>query len=165
MMAGHSATVFLESLPTARVYTFDLADFAWSYPNSKHLRELYGERFTYIPGDSMVTIPEFAKAHPDEKCSVLLIDGSKEGPHRRKDMLMFKEISKPHALLFLDEVNSEECVRGLVAKTDPKCTFSFSNVDLAFLYQDLVREGQMTIGECIKTPTAGDEYCSAYFVP
>lgn len=72
---GHSATTFLESLPTAKVYSFDLGDTPWSQRNSKHLTEKYAPRFEYIKGNSRDTLPP--KKNSGLDCDILLIDGSK----------------------------------------------------------------------------------------
>ena len=50
----------------------------------------------------MDTIPVFRKAHPDVVCDVMLIDGSKDGDHRTKDMRTFRAMSYTGAMLFLD---------------------------------------------------------------
>lgn len=161
-MAGHSATIFLETMPTSVLFSFDLAEFAWSWPNAYHLMDLYGRRFNYVPGDSGVNIPLLREQAPHVQCDVLLIDGSKEGKHRYKDMLTLKEMASPNAILFLDEVNSRECVSGAVDTADPLCNLGDYS-ECSLVYNRMSRSGLLEVIDCVDTPVAHDGYCVARF--
>lgn len=155
--------MFLEALPSARVYSFDLADNPWSTRNAEHLRSLYGERFTFIPGDSATTLPLFKKSNPAVTCDVLLIDGSKEGDHRLNDIRMFKKLSYAGATIFLDEVNNFACVSGSVSKNDAACKRGpYSSCSKA--YNLLSMKGEMKVDRCVDTPTLDDGFCVAHYL-
>lgn len=165
-MAGHSALLFLETLPLARVISFDLADNPWSYENANFMRETYGNRFSFIPGDSFLTVPHFRAENPDVFCDIILVDGAKEPEdYRYNDILNFRQLAKPGAILLLDEVNSLECVTGQVTPADPICHLSgpgYSACSIA--YNRLVKEKALRVRECITTPTENDGFCVGYFV-
>ena len=161
-MAGHSATMFLEGLPNAIVYSFDLADNPWSEYNAEYMRNMYGSRFVNIFGDSAVTFPEFVKKNPNVKCDILLIDGSKDPVHRYNDILMFKTISVPNALLFLDEVNNVGCASGLIDIEDPHCHLGHpADSACSRTYNKLVKENILKVTSCVTTPKNHDNYCAA----
>jgi predicted O-methyltransferase YrrM len=158
-MAGHSALLFLETLPGGLVYSFDLGDFGWAVRNAAHLTAAYPTRFEYIMGDSAVTVPEFLKR--GVTCDVILVDGSKEAQHRRSDMLLFKSMSQPHAIVFLDEVNTEACLRHFTSGT---CNTEASNAgEITKMYGQLIKEGVFEIVACTDTPTPDDSFCVARF--
>jgi hypothetical protein len=162
-MAGHTALMFLEVLPTSTVYSFDLNDNPWTQRNVDMLKKKYGKRLEFIPGDSMMTIPEFKKTHPGVSCDVLMIDGSKDGKHRIKDMRTFRSMSHAGAQLFLDEVNNEACVRGLVGTESAVCFEGLYHSPSQYAYNVLSKTGELVVGRCTQTKTWSDGYCSAYF--
>jgi predicted O-methyltransferase YrrM len=160
--AGHSALLFLETLPTARVLTWDLADLPWALRNAQHFKDLYGKRFTYVPGDSLVTVPAFVAKHPNVLCDVVFIDGSKVPETRHRDMIQFKKISAKGALLFLDEATSFECASGAVLTSHESCSGEYSAYTV--LYNTLSKSGFMAVDECVITPTKWDGLCVAHFL-
>ena len=163
-MAGHTSLFFLEALPGARVYSFDLNDNPWTQRNADYLQELYGERFFFIPGDSALTVPAFRAEHPDVTCDVMLIDGSKDGDHRTNDIRTFRKMSHEGALLFLDEVNSYDCVSGQAEESSAACNAGpYSSCSKA--YQRLSRSGEIVVERCVATKIEHDGYCAARFGP
>ena len=152
--AGHSALLFLESLPQARVYSFDLCDGPWTLRNADRMAALYPDRFELIIGDSADTVPAFLSRGIE--CDVVFVDGSKEAPHRRKDMALFRSFARKDAVVFLDEISSAACMRG----TSP-CEGDYAAI--SEMYLSLVRDGQLYILDCVDTVTPNDSFCSARF--
>ena len=160
--AGHSALVFLEGLPSsAKLYSFDLGDAKWAQKNANYIAQNYGSRFRYIKGDSQETLKhsEFAGL----VCDVILIDGAKDAHHRRHDILLFKNISRPGALLFLDEVNNLACVSGAINDSHEACLRG-KYAACSKEYNKLSTEKVFKIHECTETPTVDDGYCVAEFL-
>ena len=104
--AGHSSILFLEALPNATVYSFDLGNHMWAVNNSKFLKKIYKDRFHYVKGDSLVTIPKYKKLI---MCDVVFADGGKGFDIRYNDVLNFRNISYPGALVFMDEICDPDC--------------------------------------------------------
>eukprot|EP00195_Chlamydomonas_chlamydogama_P005323 CAMPEP_0202889618 /NCGR_PEP_ID=MMETSP1392-20130828/204_1 /ASSEMBLY_ACC=CAM_ASM_000868 /TAXON_ID=225041 /ORGANISM="Chlamydomonas chlamydogama, Strain SAG 11-48b" /LENGTH=303 /DNA_ID=CAMNT_0049572993 /DNA_START=29 /DNA_END=937 /DNA_ORIENTATION=+ len=148
--AGHSATLFLDSLPEATLIEFDLGDFGWAQQNSDMLKFVYGPRFVYIKGDSAKTIAEFAKN--GTKCDVTFIDGVKGESGRRNDVLNIAKISHRGTYVFGDEANTVECMSGEVDRSHPKC-LEGPHGDTSFAWNSLVREGYLEYVAC--SPQAG----------
>lgn len=85
---GHSSLLALESNPNLKVVANDIAKF---YPPCrdrhpeiyvqiacKTLKEIYGDRFSYIIGDCQATVPKFINENKDRKFDVIHLDGAKQ---------------------------------------------------------------------------------------
>mmetsp|Transcript_16888 Transcript_16888/g.36563 ORF Transcript_16888/g.36563 Transcript_16888/m.36563 type:complete len:309 (-) Transcript_16888:900-1826(-) len=155
--AGHSATLFLDSIPHATFYEFDLGDFPWALSNSKLIKGTYGARFNYIKGDSHVTIPEFAKN--GTKCDVIFVDGAKGEGARRNDVLnVAKHLAHQDTFVFGDEANTFECMSGFVNRTHAKC-LEGPYGDTPFAWNSLVREGYLDLLSCSSPSRTADLVC------
>ena len=156
-MAGHSALLFLETLPQARIYSFDdLWDGPWALRNADRIATLYPGRFELIIGNSAETVPAFSSR--GIQCDVVFVDGSKEAAHRRNDMAVFRKLASQNAVVFLDEVSSAACICG-----DSACHGDYSAI--SEMYLSLVKEEQLYILECVDTITKHDSFCAATFHP
>jgi hypothetical protein len=104
--AGHSAMLFLESLPNARLITFDVGGPTkpWLLRQRSRLESLYGERFELIVGDSKVEVPTWASRSGHTACDVVFIDGSKTYEGRLADLVQLHSASHFGTTVFLDEV-------------------------------------------------------------
>lgn len=156
--AGHSALLMLEALPDAKLVSFDLGDADWADANQKLLAFMYAPRFRYIKGDSAETV----RAAADLKCDAFFIDGSKSTEARYADVLNFRSLSRPGAILFMDEVSSEACARGTMSETDCIATTG-SYAPTTIAYNRLSKEGTISVDACVTTPTIGDAFCCATF--
>lgn len=156
--AGHSAVLFLETLPFAKVYSFDLGDVIWSGQNKDLLKEIYGARFEYIVGDSVNTMPEFIGVL---ECDIAFADGQKDYEKRYLDMLSFSRLSKKGALIFLDEISDENCAMGKVPEAQCAPTHYYEETKA---YNRLVHDGIIAVDSCITTKTPSDGFCVARFL-
>ena len=154
--AGHSALLFLETLPQARVYSFDLCDGPWTLRNADHVASMYPGRFELIIGDSAETAPAFGTRGIE--CDVVFVDGSKDAQHRRVDMALFRKFAHDKTVVFLDEVSSSACIRGAEL-----CRGDYAAI--TEVYMSLVQEKQLFLRECIDTITEDDSFCAATFHP
>ena len=154
--AGHSALLFLETLPQARVYSFDLCDGPWTLRNADHVATSYPDRFELMMGDSAETIPAFAWR--GIQCDVVFVDGSKDAEHRRADMALFRKFAHNKTVVLLDEVSSSACIRG-----SAPCVGNYSAI--TEMYTSLVRDEQLFVHECIDTITEDDSFCVGAFHP
>ncbi|KAG2427380.1 hypothetical protein HYH02_014600 [Chlamydomonas schloesseri] len=156
-MAGHSATLFLDTVPTATLLEFDLGDMPWSQQNAQMLREAYGSRFMYIKGDSAQTIPAVA-ANSTTKCDVIFVDGAKGERMRRQDVLNFMQLAHKEAYVFGDEANTVECMSGAVGREDLKC-LEGPHGDTVYAWNSLVRDGTLKYIGCSRPVHIPDIVC------
>jgi hypothetical protein len=74
--AGHSALLFLHTLASGTVHSFDHGLARYTIPAHNYLDEAYPERMTLTLGDSAVVVPQLRHYYPDAKCDVVYLDGS-----------------------------------------------------------------------------------------
>ena len=119
--AGLSALLLLESLPHARVLSFDLGDAAWARSANALLREQYGAaRFPGVVfGDAVRRIPAHAAARPFQ-CDAVFVDGDKSYVGRYGTLVALWRVSRANATVFMDEVTTEACVNGTHVPESPK---------------------------------------------
>ena len=158
--AGHSSMLFLEALPAASVTTFDVP-MPWGPWGRRYLQALYGHRFRYVEGKSVHTIPAFREKHPEFSCQVVFIDGSKQERDRYLDVVNFRQMSSLATLVYLDEINTVECVNGTVPRNSSLCSPAWEGASLA--YNSLAREGQLVVSDCV-FPKEGDGTCTARYL-
>lgn len=122
-MAGHTSLLFLETLPGAKMLSFDLGDNPWTEEAAAQIREMYGaDRFQLVVGSSLHTVPQYHREHPGTACDVVLIDGAKNFAQRLMDIVNVRHVSSPGAVLLFDEVCSVPCTKG----TAPSCSIKQS---------------------------------------
>lgn len=162
--AGHSALLVLETLQHAQVYSFDLGDAPFTEANSARMQSIYKERFTYIKGDSMETIPLYQ--NKNISCDAVFADGAKDFQHRYKDIKNFRALSSHNALVFMDEICTPECAKGEVVISDPKCYGGIygHNCRTTKAYNQLVHDGILKVKSCIETTTVNDGFCLGFYV-
>jgi predicted O-methyltransferase YrrM len=114
--AGLSALLLLESIPHARVLSFDLGDFPWARPADAILRRQYGPaRFPGVVfGDARETITKVA-TEERFKCDMVFVDGDKSYQGRYDALVALLNVSNTHSAVFMDEVTTQACVDGTYA--------------------------------------------------
>lgn len=100
--AGHSALVFL-SESSAHVFEFDLGTHAYGRTAQSFLERQYPGRLNVSWGDSRDTIPAFAKAHPDIKCDIIIVDGGHMDDVAKADLTNFAKMAAAGHLLVIDD--------------------------------------------------------------
>ena len=101
---GDSALLWLESCNQAQVISFSLDTRWYTQPGKRCMEEQYGERFTYVEGDSLKTVPAFFKANPQTSCDIIHLDGCKQVDCRRKDIENFLPLSHERTLWLTDDL-------------------------------------------------------------
>jgi len=74
-VAGHSSMLFLETVRSAQVFSFDMYDNPWSLPQGKLMEHTYVQRFKLVVGLSNETVPNWERQHPRKRCDAMFIDG------------------------------------------------------------------------------------------
>ena len=118
-----------------------------------------------LPAPSLATVPyrRFIEGNPDFKCDVVFIDGEKFEKPRYDDIMNFRKISTLDTVLYMDEVNTLECVNGTVDRGHDKCKEKQAWWGASLAYNSLVKEGKMVMDKC-SFEIPGDGMCSARFL-
>jgi predicted O-methyltransferase YrrM len=167
--AGLSALLFLESLPSARVLSFDLGNFPWARPADALLKTQYGPlRFPGVVfGDAAKTISLHHLTHPF-LCDVAFVDGDKSFAGRYKSLVALRHVSRSDAHVFLDEVTDETCINGTYAKDNHESHCRPLNEGYwpaVRAYNRAAREGWLQLERCAWPATSRhDGICLARFV-
>ena len=120
-MAGNSALLFLETIKQARLVSFDLGDCPWTHPLGDLMHASYGPRFELVVGLSNNTVHSYGKEHPELRCDVVFVDGSKYPDPRLQDLYNFRTLSRSGTVLFYDEAATMPCVKASVPSNSPLC--------------------------------------------
>ena len=119
--------LFAETVPTAKVISFDLGDAGlvpWMGKQNQRLKDAYGDRWLgVVKGSSLVTVPGYAASHPGFACDAVFVDGGKTTAIRYADYVNLRNMSSPHALVFFDEATAMGCVNGSYASMSD-CAFT-----------------------------------------
>eukprot|EP00698_Gefionella_okellyi_P015341 TRINITY_DN4329_c1_g2_i1.p1 TRINITY_DN4329_c1_g2~~TRINITY_DN4329_c1_g2_i1.p1 ORF type:complete len:564 (+),score=126.08 TRINITY_DN4329_c1_g2_i1:249-1694(+) len=105
---GHSTVIWLENNPNVHVYSFDFCSNPCSEDTIAFLQRKYNNRLTLMCGDSRVTIPQFAREHPDVKCDLIHVDGGHTGDVPLADLRNMRVLANPsYHVLAMDDVNCD----------------------------------------------------------
>lgn len=152
--AGLSALLLLESLPHARVLSFDLGDAAWARAADALLRKQYGAaRFPGVVfGDAVRRIPAYAAARPFQ-CDAVFVDGDKSYAGRYGTLTALRRVSRTNAAVFMDEVTTEACVNGTYVPASPAHERQCAGRNRGYwpsvrAYARACREGWLRVQQC-----------------
>lgn len=101
--AGHSAALFLNANPQAKVIAFDIAQFPYTRGNLLLMKDLFGDRFEYVLGPSATSIPEYHRLHPEVKCDIISVDGDHSTEGTFADLANFRELSSCRNWVLMDD--------------------------------------------------------------
>lgn len=105
--AGHSASQFLLSNPSAKLLSFDLAENAYFDKAEKLLGCLFPSRHEIVKGNSELTIPAYHAAHPEFVCHVSFIDGDHSFDGADQDIRNMARMASPNGIVVLDDMDIE----------------------------------------------------------
>jgi len=101
--AGHSAALFLNANPQAKVIAFDIGQFPYTVGNLALMKDLFGDRFEYVLGPSETAVPEFHKRRPDVKCDIISVDGDHSTEGTFADLANFKPLASCRNWVLMDD--------------------------------------------------------------
>jgi predicted O-methyltransferase YrrM len=101
---GFSSWAFLQASPSVLVWSFDLADYAYSAAAKAHIDELFPGRHTLVRGDSHFELPAFAKAHPELAFDVIFVDGDHSLEGARTDLLDLRALATADTVVVMDDI-------------------------------------------------------------
>ncbi len=102
--AGFSSFAFLQGSPDVLVWSFDLANYAYSAAAKEHIDELFPGRHTLVRGDSHVEITAFAKAHQSLRFDVIFVDGDHTLEGARADLADLRALATEDTVVIMDDI-------------------------------------------------------------
>lgn len=104
--AGHSAENFFKHCnQLENYYSFEIQNITEVV---EYFQTNYGNRFHFINGDSLKTVPEFAKNFPDIKFDLIFIDGAHSYDDCLQDILNMHQLAHPKSHLWIDDYTAPE---------------------------------------------------------
>ena len=100
---GASSLLWLRANKHAKVFSFDLAERAYTNITLNWLNTNFKNRLQLIRGDSALTIPRFKKSSPDTKCDLIFIDGAHSEQGEFENIVSFQEYATKNTYIILDD--------------------------------------------------------------
>merc|ERR1719379_2764387 len=111
--AGHSALLFLQANPHARLISFDLGKFAVTNVTQAWMKEKFSNRFEFVEGDSVHTVPQYFSEHRDVRCDFVSVDGGRSSSVVAADIANFAASARSGAVIAVDDTPcSAQCCKG-----------------------------------------------------
>lgn len=101
--AGHSAEVFLKNNPTLSLTSFDLGAHQYVLPAKEYIDATYPGRHTLYLGDSLETVPKFARENPGTTFDVIFIDGGHDYHIAKGDLENCRKLAHKDTLIIMDD--------------------------------------------------------------
>ena len=163
--AGHSAAVFLNANPQARVVSFDLGQFDYTLRNLRLMKDLFPERFDYVLGDSYFSIIDAISADPTLRCDLIAIDGTHDREGVFADLTNFKKIANCRNFILADDTGFAEVNAAWQQAKDAQMIFqSHCMVDLHanshwLLFNTKIHSRSWCLGWYNQTVTGQESEC------
>jgi len=110
--AGHSTALYLKAAPNATIYNFDYYTIKYSPGALAYIKNIFGNRFNDIKGNSHKTIKEFTlkikQQNPNFVCDLISVDGDHSEKGALEDMIDMKSLSNEDTILLIDDI-CEKC--------------------------------------------------------
>jgi hypothetical protein len=109
--AGHSALLFLQANPKARLISFDLGKFPVTNVTQAWMKEKFSNRFEFVHGDSVHTVPQYFSEHPDVHCDFVSVDGGRSAEEVAADISNFAASARSGTIIAVDDTpcSAEYC--------------------------------------------------------
>lgn len=103
--AGHSAEHFFNQCPSLKLFAaFDLNRFPCTKHAAEFFYEKYPDRFVFIPGDSLISVPEMHRKFPNIKFDLIYIDGCHIFEWALGDILNAKKLAHEKTIIWIDDL-------------------------------------------------------------
>lgn len=100
---GHSAAAFLSSNPHAKLVSFDIGEHPYVDDAKTFIDKTFPGRHTLIVGDSMGTLPEYAR-EDTARFSMLFVDGGHDYRTALADIRNGRDATEPGATVIIDDL-------------------------------------------------------------
>jgi hypothetical protein len=106
---GQSADHFFSLCKNLKIFVaFDLNCYPCTQHAVEYFYKTYEKRFVFVPGDSLVTVPELGQRFPDLKFDLIYIDGCHHFEWALGDIVNAKKMAHENTLLWIDDVEVDE---------------------------------------------------------
>lgn len=114
MNGGHSASAMLHANPDLVVHSFDIMYWNYSWPVANLLEMAFGRRFVLHPGNSRLTVPQWASdvgassssasmAASTAPCDLVLVDGDHSLAGATADLTNMRALAATRAPVIVDD--------------------------------------------------------------
>ena len=101
--AGHSAEIFLQNNPSAKLTSFDLGIHPYCQVAKEYIDLTYPDRHTLILGDSTMTVPKYVKENPNRVFDLIFIDGGHDYMIADSDLNNCRKLAKKGTFVIMDD--------------------------------------------------------------
>ena len=103
--AGHSCLLFLLSNSKSKIVIFDINQHNYTRPCFDYLNKEFPNRMTFIPGDSIETVPKFIQEFPYLKFDLIHIDGGHDLEIVKQDLNNARLVAAKNHVIISDDDN------------------------------------------------------------
>lgn len=105
---GHSAEVFFTQLKNLKFFaSFDINKWPYTPHAVEYFQGKYGNRFFFVEGDSLFTVPLFANHFIDRKFDLIYIDGCHQLEWVVGDIRNARAFAHSETILWIDDVRTD----------------------------------------------------------
>lgn len=103
---GHSADNFFASCKNLKKFvSFDINMHAYTAKAVEYFLRKHKHAFEFVPGDSIVTVSDYAKRCPTQKFDLIYIDGNHAYSYAVMDILHCRDLAHPDTIVWIDDYN------------------------------------------------------------
>ena len=114
--AGHSSEIFLKARSDISVISFDIMTHPYVIYGKQYIDLKYPDRHLLIPGNSLVSLPNFYQKHKDLKFDLIFIDGGHSYDAVLNDIINCRIFAHSKTILVIDDMSFTQ-----IAKVWKKC--------------------------------------------
>lgn len=119
--AGHSAENFFNNCPDLELFvSFDINHHPYTSVAAEYFYEKHGNKFIFVPGDSLKTLPSFKKRHNFlYKFDLIFVDGCHAYEWALSDIKHSRNMAHSNTVLWIDDVPPD--LSGPIGKAVKEC--------------------------------------------
>jgi predicted O-methyltransferase YrrM len=106
--AGHSCEWFFKNVQGLDLfYSFDIAQHPYVAIGRQFFERdaRFKDRFRFVPGNSLDTVPQFSRLHPHMKFDLIYIDGGHQYEVCLGDIVNCKDLAHVNTIVWIDDYN------------------------------------------------------------
>ena len=101
--AGHSAEIFLSSNPNIKLTSFDIGHHTYLLQGKQYIDTTFPNRHQLVIGDSLLSVPNYIRDHPEKKFDLILIDGGHTYEIAKGDLYNCKSLAHENTIVVMDD--------------------------------------------------------------